>query len=641
MRSTPITTRVKQTSQTILVYKNEGELRLLLYRIKKDIYVCPLEKDFRSQLGLAADAGRSALGPADGLEKDTWAEKEFGGAPLGDARLSRRLVNVAGAKADEPWRAFCGVAQGDWAAVKAYYRLIDMPEESAATMANILRPHRERTVRRMQAQRAVLCVQDGSDLNYNDLAECEGLGAIGANQTGAKSRGLHFNLSYTQPYDSKYFSRNIMIRARVSMPDFGMLCPTMVVSPKSDSENSRLAAARILSSWLKSGIFPDRELDAVETSRAFIMELALGIVRWYGALNWIRDRWVSQRPRAEVEACLLVGLYQLLFMDDVQEYAALHETVEAARWIGGEKVAGFINAVLRRAQADKEKTIQALKKQPAPIRLSHPPLLIERWTKRFGADAAIRLCEWNNRRAEVVLRWNKGLASAEPIAGRPHPFAPYQFLILPHGVNVTSLPGFADGGFYVQDPATSVAPALLNPRPGETVLDACAAPGGKTMQLAERMEGRGTLVAMDPSVERLKPLRENIARLKWNFIDVVEGDIAKRKWTMRFNAILLDVPCTNTGVIRRRPDARWRFSPERLRAACDRQAAILDAAAAQLEVGGRLVYSTCSLEPEENEEQVDRWLRRHSEFERLEARRLFPPDSGTDGVYAALLAKRR
>ena len=159
----------------------------------KDIYVYPLEKDFRSQLGLAADAGRSALGPADGLEKDTWAEKEFGGAPLGDARLSRRLVNVADAKADEPWRAFCGVAQGDWAAVKAYYRLIDMPEESAVTMANILRPHRERTVRRMQAQRTVLCVQDGSDLNYNDLAECEGLGAIGTNQTGAKSRGLHLH----------------------------------------------------------------------------------------------------------------------------------------------------------------------------------------------------------------------------------------------------------------------------------------------------------------------------------------------------------------------------------------------------------------------------------------------------------------
>jgi hypothetical protein len=153
----------------------------------------PLEKDFRSKLGLAADAGRSALRPADGLEAETWADKEFGGAPLGDARLSKRLVNVADAKADEPWRAFCGVAQGDWAAVKGYYRLIDTPEDSAVTMANILQPHRDRTVRRMQGQRTVLCVQDGSDLDYNGLAACEGLGEIGTNQTGATSRGLHLH----------------------------------------------------------------------------------------------------------------------------------------------------------------------------------------------------------------------------------------------------------------------------------------------------------------------------------------------------------------------------------------------------------------------------------------------------------------
>jgi hypothetical protein len=159
----------------------------------KDIYVYPIEKDFRSKLGLAVDAGRSILDPADGLESQTWAEKEFGGAPLGDARLSKRLVKAADVKADEPWRAFCGVAQGDWAAVKGYYRLIDTPDESAVTMANILRPHRERTMRRMQGQKTVLCIQDGSDLDYNGLAECEGLGEIGTNQTGAISRGLHLH----------------------------------------------------------------------------------------------------------------------------------------------------------------------------------------------------------------------------------------------------------------------------------------------------------------------------------------------------------------------------------------------------------------------------------------------------------------
>jgi len=159
----------------------------------KDIYVYPLEKDFRTRLGLAEGAGLGPLGPADGMDNHTWAEQEFGGAPLGDARLSRRLVDIAQSKAEKPGRAFTGVAEGDWPAVKAYYRLIDHPDEEAISMPHILEPHRERTVRRMQAQRTVLCIQDGSDLAYTSLAQCEGLGVIGTNQTSAQSRGLHLH----------------------------------------------------------------------------------------------------------------------------------------------------------------------------------------------------------------------------------------------------------------------------------------------------------------------------------------------------------------------------------------------------------------------------------------------------------------
>jgi hypothetical protein len=159
----------------------------------KAIYVYPIESDFRKRMGLGPDAGLGALGEADGLEADHWAQNEFGAAPLGDGRLSKRLVNVAAAKAEVPDRAFSGVAKGDWPAVKAYYRMIDQPEESAVSMPNILAPHRGRTVRRMQGQKTVLCVQDGSDLAYTNLSQCEGLGEIGTNQTGAKSRGLHLH----------------------------------------------------------------------------------------------------------------------------------------------------------------------------------------------------------------------------------------------------------------------------------------------------------------------------------------------------------------------------------------------------------------------------------------------------------------
>jgi hypothetical protein len=159
----------------------------------KDIYVYPLEKDFRTRLGLAEGAGLGPLGPADGMDNNAWAEQEFGGAPLGDARLSRRLVDIAQSKAEKPGHAFTGVAEGDWPAVKAYYRLIDHPDEDAVSMPHILKPHREQTVRRMKAQRTVLCIQDGSDLDYTSLAQCEGLGVIGTNQTSAQSRGLHLH----------------------------------------------------------------------------------------------------------------------------------------------------------------------------------------------------------------------------------------------------------------------------------------------------------------------------------------------------------------------------------------------------------------------------------------------------------------
>ena len=162
----------------------------------KDIYVYPLEKDFRSRLGLPAGAGLGPLGPADGVDGKNWAKQELGGALLGDARLSERLVEIAQSKSEKPGLAFTGVAAGDWPAVKAYYRFIDHPDEEAVNMPHILEPHRQRTIQRMKGQRTVLAIQDGSDLDYTSLAQCEGLGVIGSNQTGAQSRGLHLHTTF-------------------------------------------------------------------------------------------------------------------------------------------------------------------------------------------------------------------------------------------------------------------------------------------------------------------------------------------------------------------------------------------------------------------------------------------------------------
>jgi hypothetical protein len=163
---------------------------------RKAIYVYPIEKDLRRRMGVDPNAGLGPLAPADGMESTEWAEHEFGGAAIGDARLGRRLVSAAAAKAEVPDRAFSGVAKGDRARVKGYYRMIDQPDGSAVTMRNILAPHRERTLRRMQAQKTVLCVQDGTDLNYSHLNACRDLGVIGTNQTGAQSRGLHLHSTF-------------------------------------------------------------------------------------------------------------------------------------------------------------------------------------------------------------------------------------------------------------------------------------------------------------------------------------------------------------------------------------------------------------------------------------------------------------
>lgn len=159
----------------------------------KDIYVYALAEDFRQQLGLPVGSGRGALGIADGQDEESWAEQEFGGAQLGDARLTRRLVEMARAKAQNPTKAWTEIAKGDWPATKAYYRFIDQPDDSSATLSSILQPHRERTIQRLQAQQTVLCIQDGTDLNYTNLDQCEGLQSLGTNQTGAQSRGLHLH----------------------------------------------------------------------------------------------------------------------------------------------------------------------------------------------------------------------------------------------------------------------------------------------------------------------------------------------------------------------------------------------------------------------------------------------------------------
>jgi 16S rRNA (cytosine967-C5)-methyltransferase len=422
-------------------------------------------------------------------------------------------------------------------------------------------------------------------------------------------------------------------------------------------ETPRGASARIVYQWLRSSVFPERLLESVGRDRGFVTEVVLGTVRWHRLLAFYRDRLVARKPRMAADAFLLTGLYQVFFLDDAEPYATVNETVaDAGRTLGCD-VGNFVNGVLRSALRERVALATQAAAQPEGVRFSHPDELVARWERMLGRDGMLRLCAWNNTRPETMIRVVRakcGMAeflatlAAAGIDARPHARRPEACAVLPRGVRIEDVPGYKAGSFAVQDPSTLLAVDLLDPRPGEAVLDACAAPGGKAAAIAERMGGCGTLFAADVADSRLPRLRENLARLGHVSVRVLRADASApdllredlaRAGADAFDAVLADVPCSNTGVLRRRPDARWRFSAGRLTEVNRLQAGILGAAACVVRAGGRMVYSTCSLEPEENERLVGSWLADRPDFALRGEMRSVPPDSGMDGAYAALLVR--
>lgn len=420
------------------------------------------------------------------------------------------------------------------------------------------------------------------------------------------------------------------------------------------NKNSRRVATEIIATWMDTEDFPDRQMASVDENRAFVMEMVYGVVRRKLTLEYIAQKYISRCPETFVLATLYVGMYQLLFMDNVEEFAAINETVNVvkmSRHPDAQRVVGMVNAVLRNVQTEQVELKKNLSRQEDTIRTSHPEHLLIRWTRQYGERDTRKLIEWNNLPAETIIRveptrispakFKEALIEAS-IEVNPHPFKCFEtFLILPRGVAVHKVPGYDQGWFTVQDPATSVSVELLDPLPGESVLDACAAPGGKTTLMAGLMEGEGELIAMDVHDDRLDTLADTVKRTGWDFVQIMKGD-AEQGFPTRdkqFDAVLLDVPCMNTGVIRRRVDARYRFTKDRVEMLKKTQWKILTAMSECVKPGGRLVYSTCSLEQEENEELVSAWVRQNPEFRLAKARRIFPPKSGTDGAYAALLKR--
>ena len=390
--------------------------------------------------------------------------------------------------------------------------------------------------------------------------------------------------------------------------------------------NSRRTAAFAVCRWRTTHEFTNELLPADCPDRAFVQDLVYTVVRRYRALRVVLGELMKKWPKGELEALVLVGAAQILYMPDVPDFAAVNETVAAAKASGRDKrLDRVVNGVLRNLLRRRSELEAKLAAAPLAERESYPTALVKRWVARYGEEKAEALAKWHNQPAETWLAFKNG-----------------RFEKLPHGHKVTEVEGFAEGAFIVQDPATAGAVELLDVAPGQSVLDFCAAPGGKTAQIAWRLAGTGRLVAQEVNPRRLARLKENLARLRLSSVEAMQTISPSSNLPIpQFDRVLVDAPCSNTGVLRRRPDARWRWNADHLKQLVALQAQILDAAAPFVAPGGRLVYSTCSNEPEENGEQVTAFLARHPDFAEVVRRESLPFETDHDGAFACALERRQ
>ncbi len=433
------------------------------------------------------------------------------------------------------------------------------------------------------------------------------------------------------------------------------------------SDPARLAAVRLLRDLEQQARPFDellRALDArlpINRDVRFARQLVLGVVRWQKRLDWIIATCCA-RPVAQLSPwarhILRLGTYQLFWLDRVPQSAAVHTSVELAKHLAHQGVASLVNAVLRNLLRQRTRISYPDQQQTLTRYLavyhSHPEWLVERWVRRWGRAIAEPLLAANNQPAPLNIYLNSLRASrataAEldlvPVEARPG------FYRATNGADLFASRAYQQGQFQVQDPNAGLAVALLDPQPGERLLDLCSAPGGKAVQAAIAMADRGWVVAADISLSRLKRVRENVQRLRLRAIRPIARD-GTTPGCGTFDRVLADVPCSTTGVLGRRPDARWRRKPTELAALTTRQQVLIQRAYEHLRPGGVLVYSTCSLEEEENEAIVECFLKQTPTAQLERADTHFPAQPwagryvltipgrhGHDGSFAARITKR-
>lgn len=409
------------------------------------------------------------------------------------------------------------------------------------------------------------------------------------------------------------------------------------------------------------------------TDRALLNELVYGTLRWRGKIDALLDPHLK-RPLGKIDPLirnlLRLAVYQLSFLDKVPAYAAVNEAVTLAKSHGGAGAAGFTNAVLRNflRKRSREENIDEQDDSIAALAVaySHPEWLVKRWLEEFGPDETKLLMQANNQKAPLVLRVNSLKTSRAVLLRRmaeagihatPTKRSP-QGIRLESGGSLEKLPGFADGLFQVQGESSQLVNHLLSPSPGARILDACAAPGGKCTHIAELMKDKGELIAIDISARGINKIIENVKRLGLKSVRALRADASEALSSIElhsFDRILVDAPCSGLGTLRGHPEIKWQRSENDIQRLSRLQSKLLQRLSGYLKPGGVLVYSTCTLTREENEEVVQAFLCREKSFELEQAAGYLPKEAKhmmrgnfflalphrdeTDGFFAARMRK--
>ncbi|UQB42048.1 16S rRNA (cytosine(967)-C(5))-methyltransferase RsmB [Thiomicrospira microaerophila] len=430
--------------------------------------------------------------------------------------------------------------------------------------------------------------------------------------------------------------------------------------------NPRLSALKCLLAVVKQGQSLSQALPQTFQSltdrrdRAFVQNLVYGCLRWYDRLAAIRSLLISKPLKTkdeDINLLLLMALYQLLYLDTA-EHAAVSETVNLSQKLKKPWARGLLNGVLRQFLREKEAIINQLP-QTLEIQTAHPSWLVKQLQKIYP-DQLEQILNQNNQPAPLCLRVNTRLQSRESLLSKlaeagieahPHPLSPVG-IRLSQPVDVSQLPSFEQGGFSVQDIAAQQAALILQPQKAMRILDACAAPGGKTCHLLEACDNQSQLIALEKESDRIERLHQNLARLHLSAQTQVADAAELTSWWdgQAFDQILLDAPCSATGIIRRHPDIKRHRRAEDILSLTQIQAQLLSQLWQTLKPGGQLLYATCSILAQENSQQIMAFLAKtpDAEHQPLDVnwgqgeigRQILPGEQGMDGFYYALLRKK-